>query len=135
MAKSASPIRLEAGLMEAATTAGQIFHRSTAEQIEYWAAIGRSVTNLLDPCTLASVTSGLVKLRVEPVIIDPIDPDTVFASLERDRESGVLTQQVSTSAVRYQAAKDHTGLLEQVGLDGSIRIGRFENGTFIPVGK
>ncbi len=37
MAKSASPIRLQEDLMQAAALTGERFHRSTAEQIEYWA--------------------------------------------------------------------------------------------------
>ncbi|MCB1936185.1 MAG: hypothetical protein KDF59_09600, partial [Nitrosomonas sp.] len=37
MAKSASPIRLQEELMKAAELTASRFHRSTAEQIEYWA--------------------------------------------------------------------------------------------------
>jgi hypothetical protein len=44
MAKAASPIRLQEELMQAAESTAKRFHRSTAEQIEYWADLGRSVS-------------------------------------------------------------------------------------------
>jgi hypothetical protein len=49
MAKAASPIRLQKELMQAAELTAKRFHRSTAEQIEYWADLGRSVSSTLDP--------------------------------------------------------------------------------------
>ena len=49
MAKAASPIRLQQDLMQAAETTAKRFHRSTAEQVEYWAELGRSVAATLDP--------------------------------------------------------------------------------------
>lgn len=49
MAKAASPVRLQKSLVDAATVAGQQFNRSTAEQIEYWADLGRRVAAVLDP--------------------------------------------------------------------------------------
>ncbi|MCK5666750.1 MAG: hypothetical protein KAI17_24840, partial [Thiotrichaceae bacterium] len=39
MAKALSPVRLQDDLMKAAKLTGDRFHRSTAEQIEYWADI------------------------------------------------------------------------------------------------
>ncbi|MCF6202823.1 MAG: ParD-like family protein [Methylococcaceae bacterium] len=59
MAKSASPIRLQADLMQAAEITAKRYHRSTAEQIEYWADLGRTVASTLDPDVLLSVAAGL----------------------------------------------------------------------------
>ncbi|WP_269617933.1 TA system antitoxin ParD family protein [Zhongshania sp. BJYM1] len=49
MAKAASPIRLQQDLMQAAESTAKRFHRSTAEQIEYWAELGRSVSSSINP--------------------------------------------------------------------------------------
>ncbi len=49
MAKSASPIRLQEDLMKLAAVTGKRPHRSTAEQIEYWAEMGRNVSAMLNP--------------------------------------------------------------------------------------
>lgn len=131
MAKSASPIRLQAKLMQAAESTGKRFHRSTAEQIEYWADLGRTVASTLDPDVLLSVTSGLSVLKIEPVVSPPVDPDSVFQSLEDDRSAGVLSSAVSSSAVRYQASTKHFGYLEKIDPDGKITTGQFDNGVFI----
>ncbi len=133
MAKSASPIRLQAELMQAAELTAKRFHRSTAEQIEYWADLGRSVSSMLDPDVLLSVSSGLTKLKTEPVVSTPVDPDDVFKSLESNREAGILQEGVTNSAVRYQASKKQPGYLERVDHEGQITLGQFKNGQFIAV--
>jgi hypothetical protein len=132
MAKAASPVRLQAELMEAAALTGKRLHRSSAEQIEYWASIGRSVGNVLNPDSILAITAGLARVKVEPVIASPVDPDQVFAALERDRKSGVLEQSVSQCKVRYQASGSHPGQLEQIDTDGTITIGQFKEGVFMP---
>ena len=132
MAKASSPVRLQAELMDAATTAGQRQHRSAAEQIEYWASLGRSVANTVTPDSLLAVSTGLARLTVEPVAAPAIDPDEVFAALEHERQAGTLVETVSSSAVRYQASNTHPGQLEQIGPDGKIVVGQFSDGEFIP---
>ena len=62
MAKAASPIRFQQDLMQAAESTAKRFHRSTAEQIEYWAELGRSVSSTLDPDILLSIKAGLAKI-------------------------------------------------------------------------
>ena len=132
MAKAASPVRLEASLMQAASLTAARHHRSTAEQIEYWASIGRSVSQLLNPDTLLAVQTGLARLKVEPVVADPLDPDQVFRALEQDRVAGRLAASVTTTAVRYQASTRIPGYLEQVHPDGRVVTGTFREGTFVP---
>lgn len=130
MAKAASPVRLQEKLMEAATLTGERFHRSAAEQVEYWAEIGRRVSAVLDPDVLNSVTSGLMRVKVEPVYGKPIDPDEVFRSLESERDSGLLAEAVTSSAVKYQASLTHPGYLEQLDQDGKVTVGQFKDGEF-----
>ena len=131
MAKASSPIRLQADIMQAAALAGKRNHRSTAEQIEYWAEMGRKVTAFLSPVDLLSVSSGLAYLKIESVYSEPVSPDEVFQELELDRVNGNLPQKVTGSAISYQVSLAHPGYLEQIGRDGSITIGRFSEGEFI----
>ncbi len=131
MAKSASPIRLQNDLMQAAESTAKRFHRSTAEQIEYWADLGRSVSSTLDPDILLSVLSGLTVIKTEPTFSAPINPENVFQSLEDDRKSGGLKNTVATNVIRYQASLKHLGYLEQVDPNGRITTGQFKNGQFI----
>ncbi len=133
MAKALSPVRLQDDLMQAAKLTGNRFHRSTAEQIEYWADIGRKVSKVLDPDTLISISTGLAQVKVEPIYGTPIDPDDVFNSLEAQRQQGTLTQAVTSSAIKYQSSLVHLGYLEQIDQKGNVSVGQFKNGEFVTV--
>jgi len=133
MAKASSPIRLQAELMQAATSSGVRYHRSTAEQIEYWADMGRRVSSFIDPDTLLAVKSGLAKITVEPVHTASVNPDRVFQSLEENRRTGRLSKFVSTSTVKYQVSEEHPDYLVQIDKQNNIITGKFENGEFIPL--
>ena len=131
MAKSASPIRLQAELMQVAESTAKRYHRSTAEQIEYWADLGRSISSSVDPDILLSIASGLTVIKTEAVFSSAIDPNDVFSTLERNRQSGVLQESVSSNSVQYQASTKYLGYLEQSDQDGQIITGQFEDGEFI----
>lgn len=133
MPKSSTPVRLQAELMQRAAQAAARHHRSAAQQVEYWAALGQQVAALVDPDSLLAVQSGVARLTVEPVQVAPPDPQAVFAALEADRLSGALTGRVTTTAERYQACPSRPGLLERLGPDGSRCIGRFQDGVFHPI--
>jgi hypothetical protein len=119
MPKSPSPVRLQDELM-----------RSAAQQVEYWASLGRSVAGLLDPEQLLAVKSGLARLRVEPIRAMAVDPAAVFDTMEQARQNGTLAASVSTAQDRYQASVSHPGLLERISSDGLRTIGTFEDGMF-----
>lgn len=135
MAKAASPVRLQADLMAAASTAGGLLHRSAAEQIEHWADLGRRIAGKISPEAILEITAGLATIKVEQVVAQPIDPDAVFAALEVSRESGALASQVTESKVRYQASAIHAGMLERVAANGDVVTGQFKNGVFTPLDK
>ena len=133
MPKAASPIRLQAELMQAAINAGQLQRRSAAEQIEYWAGIGRSLARIIDQHTLLEISAGLVCLKLEPVEPERIVPDEVFSDLEHDRKTDKLAASVTTSSVRYQASTRYPGQLEQLLPDGRVIVGQFHEGVFTPL--
>lgn len=131
MAKAHSPMRLEQTLVDDATLIGHLAHRSTAEQIEYWADLGRKVARFISPEVLLDITSGLAVLKPEPVQNIVVAPDSVFNALERDRTNGTLSASVTSSRERYQASSE-PGYLEQITPDGTVTIGTFKNGQFVP---
>ncbi len=133
MAKAASPIRLQDELMQAASLTSKRFHRSTAEQIEYWADIGRQASEVLDPDVLVSLGSGLVRIKVEPVVDKTVDPANVFQALETERTDGTLSSKVTGNKIRYQVCETHPGYLERIDSTGSKEIGLFINGEFSPL--
>lgn len=134
MAKAASPIRLQQELMQAAESTAKRFHRSTAEQIEYWAELGRSVSSTLNPDVLLSVKAGLARLRVEQVVSPRVDPATVFGVMESQRSLQTLQGAVSNSPVRYQSSVSHPGYLERIDQNGELTVGQFKDGQFVAMG-
>ena len=133
MPKAASPVRLQAELMESARVSGSVQHRSAAEQIEYWADIGRKVSRTIDPDTLLAVEAGLARIVVEKVQTEALDSDSVFAALDADRKSGKLESAIAEkSPIRYQACKDKPGLLEKIDAEGNSIVGQFVDGEFVP---
>lgn len=135
MPKAASPIRLQAELMQSAKMAGHRQHRSAAEQIEYWAGVGRSLSKVIDQDTLLEISAGLARLKIEPVTPVAVDPEEVFSDLERDRKTGELAASVTTSSVRYQVSVSHPGQLEQMLPDGRVIVGQFHEGVFTPLSE
>ena len=135
MAKAASPMRLDQDLVQAVSDASGRYRRSIAEQVEYWAGIGRSVEKILDPDALLSIQAGLSSLHIVPKDNVAIDVDGVFAQLEADRRSGRLAGLVSSGPVRYQASPDHPGLLERIDVDGQRTLGQFHDGEFVACGN
>jgi len=132
MAKANSPMRLDASLVRAASSAAVIHHRSIAEQIEYWADLGRNLASLVTPEHLLEIQNGLSTLIIEPVKSVNVNPEDVFANLERERVSGELANSVTSASTRYEASKDFPGQLEQISVDGTI-IGQFNGGKFTPM--
>ncbi len=118
--------------MRSAAVVGALHQRSAAQQVEYWAALGRDVAGLLDPEQLLAVKAGLARLRVEPLRVAAVDPDIVFETVEEGRRQGSLASFVSTASIRYQASASHPGLLERISGDGHPTVGNFVDGVFRP---
>lgn len=133
MAKAASPVRLQKDLMDAATLAGDLLHRSAAEQIEYWADLGRKIARFVDPDKLLEIQSGLAHLKVVPNTVAPINADDIFSALEARRRMGELSRSVTTATPSYQASITHPGYLEQIDKNDHRTIGMFQNGVFTPI--
>lgn len=131
MAKGSSQsVRLDAELIEGARVAGEIEHRSTAKQIEYWASIGRAVSRNLDTNTLLNIAAGTLQISASPIAGDAPDFDTVMTALDADaappRERvGLLPGQAA-----YRSSRTHPGLIERVAPDGTVQVGSFRDGKF-----
>ncbi|QIL91265.1 hypothetical protein GNX18_16840 [Microbulbifer sp. SH-1] len=132
MGKTASPIRLDQDLMDSAAHAALIESRSVAEQIEYWARIGRVASRFLTPSDITLLVTGGVQLtlKVKPYVTP--DPKQVFDAVEAAQNSGDLASSVTGASVRYQASKTHPGELERIDDLGKVTVGTFQGGKFQP---
>ncbi len=131
MAKG-NPIRIEEGLLRSAKQSGARRRRSAAEQVEHWADIGRRFEGIVTQEVMDDVLTGGVRVSLEPLTAAPIDPAAVFAELDRDRDTGLLASLVSEAPARYQASRTCPGKLERIDTNGTVTIGRFQDGQFIP---
>ena len=62
-----------------------------------------------------------------------VAPESVFAVLDANRESGELASAIAEqSPIRYQASRNNPGLLEQIDQAGKTVVGQFLEGEFVP---
>lgn len=126
-----SPIRLNPSLIAAAEREGMVQKRSTPKQIEFWADLGRAVEQVIDLSDVLAIRQGLKRLKLEHVESVTVDPDDLFNDLEERSQTGSLSDDVTESAVYFEASKGHPGLLDRVDLaTGSRQTGQFRNGAF-----
>lgn len=131
----ANPVRLSPKLVEAAERESLIQKRSVPKQIEFWAALGKAVQDVIAYSDIIAVTQGLKKIVVEPVEAPTASPSDVFADLKKRRKSGVLVKNVTRVAVYYETSRTRPGMIDRVNsVTGERRTGRFRNGKFKAVG-
>ena len=53
----------------------------------------------------------------------PVNPVSVFQTLENDRREDTLSKTVATSAVKYQVSEAHPGYLVQIDEKNNTSIG------------
>ena len=125
------PLRLDDDLVSAAAQVGSIQKRTTRNQIEFWAELGKAVEPLLDITDVYAIIQGLKKINVEPVISAPVTSSDVFDSLENSRTSDALIKNVASTPFYYEASLSRPGLLDRVEADtGKRQTGQFLNGEF-----
>ena len=128
------PVQLRKSLIEQARIVGSVEKRGISEQIEYWADIGRKVSDTISRADLIDVDSGLMRISIEKAEVPYIDPDAFFAALDADRKSGKLASDIAKlSPVRYQVCEDKPGLFERIDESGNVVVGQFVDDEFRPV--
>jgi len=128
-----TPVRLEDTLVRQAAAEAQVQRRSTPKQIEFWAEIGRAIAGEVSAEDLIAISQGIRKVKVEPVLPEPVTSDDIWADVEADRESGELSRHITRDRIVYQASERHRGYLEAIYPDGQKITGQFRNGRFEPL--
>ena len=127
----ASPLRLNAALIEAAERESAVQKRSVPRQIEFWAELGKAVERAIGPTDVVAVIQGIKKIKVEPVASTAVDPGDVFDSIETSRRSGTLGKKVTSAVIYYETSLNRPGLLDRVNAaTGERQTGLFRNGEF-----
>lgn len=129
----ASPLRVSEELVRLARTEAALQKRTVPRQIEFWAELGRRIEGALDATDVIAICQGLATLHVSPAESAPVEPDEVFAELDRDRRDGRLAEAVTTAVPYYEASRSRPGLLDRVYPDGRRETGMFRGGEFEPM--
>lgn len=127
----ANPIRLSEKLIEQAEKSCDSNFRTAPKQIEFWATIGKEVTQTLTPADLAALANGEVEVHLVRKKSAPVSMDAVFAEIENDRSNHSLHSKVVRENVWYEESPEHKGYL--VRFDSSANrkdLGPFIDGKF-----
>ena len=119
------PVKLSDSMVLDARLAGETLERSIAGQVEFWARLGRSVESLLEGQQVLKLAKGGAKpLSASLTSVDsPSGRARVAAYLE------------SQPFPHYRPHTEKPGVLERIGSDGTITLGRFVNREFRPISK
>lgn len=127
-------LRIDKELALQAEREARIQNRSKAKQLEYWAKIGKAISSKLNIADVFAVSQGIktIKLEVSPSVQSMlVNSDAVFNDLENDRDRGLLTKNITSASVYYEASVEHPGYLDRVNSATQKRqTGSFENGEF-----
>ena len=115
----ATAIRIDDKLIREASVEAQIQRRSTPKQIEYWAEIGKVVAGEVSAEDLISIVQGNRRVRVEPLVPEPVSSDDLWAEVDAARDSGELAKAIAHSRTVYQCSIDPPGYLEAIHPDGT----------------
>lgn len=124
-------LRLDDDLVAHAEAEGRLAKRSPPKQVEYWADLGRRLAETLSPMDLIALTQGVVRIRVDPLDAGAVDPDEVFADVDRQREQGGAKTALTQAPFYYEASARRPGLLDRVAADGQRQTGYFRDGQFV----
>jgi hypothetical protein len=115
------PVKLSDTLVLDARLAGEVFERSIAGQVEFWAKLGRAVEPLLQgEKALALCRSA--GARPLSACLDEVD-----SPAGRRRVAEFLNTQPYP---HYEPAAGAPGLLVRIEADGKRKVGRFVNRQF-----
>jgi hypothetical protein len=127
-------LRIDKALALQAEREARIQNRSKAKQLEYWAKVGKAISSKLNIADVFAVSQGIKTIKIEvsaSVQSILVNSDAVFNDLENDRDRGLLTKNVTSANVYYEASVDHPGYLDRVNsVTQKRQTGSFENGEF-----
>lgn len=124
------PMRIDEQLVQEAESQKPFSNRSVPKQIEHWARLGKEVDAVLNGREQEALLSGLAEIALREKNSAPVEFDSVFSEIEKDRVLGLLGAKLTKADVWYEASDEHPGYLEEVTSEGKRRVGTFSNGKF-----
>jgi len=125
-----TPLRVNKHLFQEAEAEGALLNRSAAKQVEFWAKLGKQIAHTLSPADILALMQGIANVHIQIPASQPVNPDEIFAAVDKTNANKNSSQQITRSTLYYEASKTQPGLLDQVMPEGTRRCGRFRDGTF-----
>jgi len=127
-----TPLRVNDNLFQEAEAEGSLLNRSAAKQVEFWARLGKQIAHSVTPADMLALLQGIAEIHVQIPVSHPVNPDGIFAAVDKANSTGKSRQQMTRATLYYETSKNQPGLLDQVMPDGTRRTGHFRNGSFLP---
>jgi len=127
-----TPLRVNDDLFQEAEVEGSLLNRSTAKQVEFWAKLGKQVAHSVTPADILALMQGIAEIHIQIPASQPVNPEDVFAAVDKASATKKLGQQITRNTIYYEASKSNPGLLDRVKPDGSRCAGHFSGGSFLP---
>lgn len=116
------PVKLSDSLVLDARLTGEVFQRSIAGQVEYWARLGRTVEELLNGSQVKALTQKKTTVPLSE-LVEKIDTP--------EGNKGLVNYLKTLPFPHYAAHPDQAGLLVRTEEDGRRSVGRFVNRQFV----
>jgi hypothetical protein len=125
------PVRLRPALYEAAMRQADIEHRSIAKQVDYWAEVGRWVTERTQPHRIYALLAGTAELKIEEKPSVPVSPANVLDDLAAAQDADTFALHIGEHEVIYDVAPGRPELIRRTDNDGTETFGTFVEGEFV----
>ena len=116
------PVKLSDSLVLDARLTGEVFQRSIAGQVEYWARLGRSVEELLNGNQVMALTKNKTAVPLSE-LVEKIDTP--------EGNKGLANYLKTLPFPHYAAHPGEAGLLVRTEESGRRSVGRFINRQFV----
>lgn len=126
-----TPLRVNDTLFREAEAEGAFMRRSAAKQVEFWAELGKTLSQSVTNTELLALMQGIAKVRIDLPVTAAIDPQAIFDQVNKSRQAGDLGQAITQNQLYYEASHQNPGLLDEVTPNGKRRTGRFIDGKFV----
>lgn len=129
------PMRLDPALQRMAEIEGKMERRSPPKQIEYWADLGRQISQFITPRDVHAVFTGAASINISYNRSKPVAAAAVLRDLEKDRASGRLAATVTAADVIYGLDPGGRGVVRHTVSEDAGEPGQFVDGRFVPATK
>ena len=101
-----SPLRINDDLFQEAEAEGSLLNRSTAKQVEFWAKLGKRVAHSATPADILALMQGIAEIHIQIPAAQPVNPEDVFAAVDKANSTKKLGQQITRGTLYYEASKN-----------------------------